>query len=75
MITGMETSGVDHEALLETYIRAINIITRERPRDLTISLHMCRGNYTVRCVLYRDYRSWNSVVNFEGRCTLLRRGL
>lgn len=49
MITGMERSGVDHEALLDTYIRAINFVTRGRPDDLTISLHMCRGNYKV-CV-------------------------
>lgn len=49
MITGMERSGVDHEALLDTYIRAINLVTHGRPNDLTISLHMCRGNYKV-CV-------------------------
>lgn len=45
MIAGMEKAGVDHEALLDTYIRAINVITQERPDDLTISVHMCRGNF------------------------------
>ncbi|CAA7258679.1 unnamed protein product [Cyclocybe aegerita] len=45
MITGMERAGVDHEALLDTYIRAINVITQERPKDLTVSVHMCRGNF------------------------------
>ncbi|KAF8807333.1 UROD/MetE-like protein [Phlegmacium glaucopus] len=45
-IIGMERSGVDHEALLDTYIRAINIITQGRPNDLTIGVHMCRGNFT-----------------------------
>lgn len=45
MITGMEQAGVDHEALLDTYIRAINVVTQERPDDLTFSVHMCRGNY------------------------------
>ncbi|KAF7347889.1 Methionine vitamin-b12 [Mycena venus] len=45
MITGMEAAGVDHEALLDTYIRAINICTVDRPQDLHIGLHMCRGNF------------------------------
>lgn len=45
MIVQMEAAGVDHEALLDTYIRAINICTAERPNDLTISVHMCRGNF------------------------------
>lgn len=45
MITGMEEAGVDHNSLLDTYIRAINVCTRDRPADLTISVHMCRGNY------------------------------
>jgi len=48
MIAGMKKLGVDHEALLETYIRAINLITLGRPKNLTISIHMCRGNYKVR---------------------------
>ena len=48
MIAQMEAAGVDHEALLDTYIRAINICTAERPNDLTISVHMCRGNFKVR---------------------------
>lgn len=47
MIVGMEKAGVDHEALLDTYIRAINVITEGRPDDLIMSLHMCRGNYKV----------------------------
>ncbi|KAJ7634237.1 hypothetical protein DFH06DRAFT_1003996 [Mycena polygramma] len=45
MISGMEAAGVDHERLLDTYIRAINICTVDRPADLNIGLHMCRGNY------------------------------
>jgi len=42
----MNDAGVDHETLLDTYIRAINIVTQGRPHDLTIGIHMCRGNYT-----------------------------
>ncbi|TFK30331.1 UROD/MetE-like protein [Coprinopsis marcescibilis] len=45
MISGMEGAGVDHEALLDTYIRAINLCTEGRPDDLTVSVHMCRGNF------------------------------
>lgn len=45
MIKGMEEAGVDHEALLDTYIRATNLCTEGRPADLNIGLHMCRGNY------------------------------
>ncbi|KAJ8083929.1 hypothetical protein PM082_002696 [Marasmius tenuissimus] len=42
---GMQEIGVDPQALLNTYIRAINVCTEGRPEDLTISLHICRGNY------------------------------
>ncbi|KAJ7244730.1 hypothetical protein B0H12DRAFT_1308472 [Mycena haematopus] len=45
MINGMEAAGVDHEALLDTYIRATNLCTVDRPDDLHIGLHMCRGNF------------------------------
>ncbi|KAF8905512.1 hypothetical protein CPB84DRAFT_1771626 [Gymnopilus junonius] len=45
MVSGMERAAVDHEELLDTYIRAINVITEGRPSHLTISIHMCRGNY------------------------------
>lgn len=45
MISGMESAGVDHEARLDTYIRAINLCTEGRPSDLRFGVHMCRGNY------------------------------
>ncbi|KAF8078692.1 hypothetical protein FPV67DRAFT_1466095 [Lyophyllum atratum] len=45
MLSGMVKAGVDHEALLDTYIRAINVCTQDRPDDLTIGIHMCRGNF------------------------------
>ncbi|KAF8075327.1 hypothetical protein FPV67DRAFT_1408864 [Lyophyllum atratum] len=45
MISGMEAEGTDHEALLDTYIRAMNVCTQGRPEDLTFGVHMCRGNY------------------------------
>ncbi|KAK0464890.1 uncharacterized protein EV420DRAFT_926316 [Desarmillaria tabescens] len=45
VIKKMKEMGVDPETLLDTYIRAINIITQDRPDDLVISVHMCRGNF------------------------------
>ncbi|KAL6309890.1 hypothetical protein BKA93DRAFT_756614 [Sparassis latifolia] len=45
MITGMEQAGVDHEALLRMYIDVFNDITKSRPADLTMGVHMCRGNF------------------------------
>ncbi|KDQ63463.1 hypothetical protein JAAARDRAFT_169300 [Jaapia argillacea MUCL 33604] len=45
MIKGMVQKGVDHEALLNTYIRVYNDCLRDRPRDMNIGLHLCRGNY------------------------------
>jgi len=47
MISGMEKAGVDSNALLDTYIRAINVCTQDRPDDLTVGVHMCRGNFKV----------------------------
>ena len=44
-IEGMEKAGVDWEKLLDTYIKVYNDILRNRPVDLTIGLHTCRGNY------------------------------
>ncbi|KAK0245565.1 hypothetical protein EDD85DRAFT_783439 [Armillaria nabsnona] len=41
----MKEMGVDSETLLDTYIRAINVTTQDRPDDLVISVHMCRGNF------------------------------
>jgi len=45
MIQGMEEQGVDHAALLNTYIRAYNKCLENRPKDMTVGLHLCRGNF------------------------------
>lgn len=37
--------GIDPVEELKVYVRAINVCTQDRPTDLTISLHMCRGNW------------------------------
>lgn len=43
----MEERGIDHEALLDTYIRAYNDCIKDKPADMTIGLHLCRGNFKV----------------------------
>jgi len=45
MISGMEQAGVDHDALLSTYVDLYNDITKGRPADLNVGVHMCRGNF------------------------------
>ena len=45
MITGMEALGIDHEALLDTYVRAYNACLAGRPADMVVGLHLCRGNF------------------------------
>ncbi|KAH8102581.1 hypothetical protein BXZ70DRAFT_1006492 [Cristinia sonorae] len=45
MLDGMTKAGVDHAALLDKYISWYNVMTRDRPDDLVIGVHMCRGNY------------------------------
>lgn len=37
--------GEDPEALLESYIAAINAALAGRPENLTVAMHLCRGNY------------------------------
>jgi methionine synthase II (cobalamin-independent) len=41
----MEEKGVDHEGLLDTYIRAYNKCIEGHPPDMTVGLHLCRGNF------------------------------
>ncbi|TBU22674.1 UROD/MetE-like protein [Dichomitus squalens] len=45
MIRGMEERGVDHVALLDTYIATYNKLLAEKPADMTAGLHLCRGNF------------------------------
>ncbi|KAF5375250.1 hypothetical protein D9758_000349 [Tetrapyrgos nigripes] len=44
MLAGMREDGVNPDVLLDTYIQAVNLVTAGRPKDLHISVHMCRGN-------------------------------
>jgi 5-methyltetrahydropteroyltriglutamate--homocysteine methyltransferase len=40
----MRARGEDPEELTEAYIRVINEAISARPENMTIGLHMCRGN-------------------------------
>ncbi|CAL1695628.1 unnamed protein product [Somion occarium] len=45
MISGMQEAGEDYETLLSQYINVYNDILNDRPEDLIVGIHMCRGNY------------------------------
>jgi 5-methyltetrahydropteroyltriglutamate--homocysteine methyltransferase len=36
--------GEDPDALVDLYVEALNQAVRDRPADMTVALHMCRGN-------------------------------
>jgi len=44
MLKGLKDEGEDADALLDVYIRLYNNCLATRPRDMTVSLHLCRGN-------------------------------
>jgi 5-methyltetrahydropteroyltriglutamate--homocysteine methyltransferase len=41
----MASQGEDAEHLHETYIRHLNEVLEQKPADLTVTTHMCRGNF------------------------------
>jgi len=45
MLEGMREEGTDSEAILDLYTRVYNGILKGHPRDMTIGLHLCRGNF------------------------------
>lgn len=45
MLAGMKEEGVDSERLLDLYIDVYNKIIEGRPKDLTVGIHLCRGNF------------------------------
>lgn len=42
---GFENDGEDADALLDAYIQLYNDSLAQRPRDLIVSFHLCRGNW------------------------------
>lgn len=53
MISGMHDAGIDSEKLLDLYIDVYNQIIADHPKDLTIGVHLCRGNFRVRAPHFR----------------------
>jgi len=45
MLKGMRDEGTDPDALLDAYIRLHNNCLATRPRDMTVGIHLCRGNF------------------------------
>jgi len=45
MLKGMEEQGIDHQALLDLYCRVYNACLDGRPADMTVGVHLCRGNF------------------------------
>jgi len=45
MLSGMKEAGVDSEALLDLYLKTYNDIIADRPKDLNVGIHLCRGNF------------------------------
>lgn len=41
---GLRGDGIEPMDLLDTYIWALNEVSRDRPNDLHIGIHLCRGN-------------------------------
>jgi 5-methyltetrahydropteroyltriglutamate--homocysteine methyltransferase len=45
MRAGAAERGDDPDALPHAYAELINAVTADRPDDLTVAIHLCRGNY------------------------------
>jgi len=45
MLTGFKDNGEDAEALFDSYIKLYNDCLKERPADLHVGVHLCRGNF------------------------------
>lgn len=56
MIEGMKAAGVASEPLLDLYLKTYNDIIAGRPKDLTVGIHVCRGNFRVLYKLFRYVR-------------------
>lgn len=44
-IEAVRRRGDDPDVLIDSYLRAINQSVRDRPANMTIGVHLCRGNY------------------------------
>jgi 5-methyltetrahydropteroyltriglutamate--homocysteine methyltransferase len=51
----VQTKGLDPEQLLAKYLWAVNEIAADRPRGMTLAIHLCRGNYKGRWMAEGGY--------------------
>ena len=45
MLAGFKADGEDSDALLDAYIKLYNDCLSERPSDMHVGVHLCRGNF------------------------------
>ena len=66
----MRARGDDADAMQEIYARVINYAIAERPKDMTITTHVCRGNFRSTWVTSGGYEpvaeTLLSKVNYDG---------
>jgi 5-methyltetrahydropteroyltriglutamate--homocysteine methyltransferase len=53
----VSAAGQDPDALIDTYVAAINRAVAEAPADMRIGVHMCRGNFRGRYLSAGGYES------------------
>lgn len=53
----VKADGNDPDQLVDLYIKAINQAVAERPRDMIVGVHMCRGNFKGRYLAEGGYES------------------
>src|SRR5258706_7051174 len=53
--TTLRERGEDPGALAGFYINAINSALRDRPKTMTVGLHMCRGNFKAKWLAEGSY--------------------
>ena len=51
----MAARGEDAGAALALYIDALNVATRERPAEMRVAVHLCRGNYKGKWITEGGY--------------------
>ena len=60
----MASAGINIESLPEIYVQLINDVINDRPKDLIISAHLCRGNYRSQWLAQGGY-DWVAEVLFS----------
>ncbi|GAA6061626.1 hypothetical protein JCM10212_000968 [Sporobolomyces blumeae] len=45
MLSGMKAEKIDSDKILDQYIKLYNDCVRDVPKDMTLGLHLCRGNF------------------------------